>query len=467
MKRKLLAQDIINYLVQQKGCTQKEAESFVHSFFNTIEQGLLQDKFVKVKGLGTFKLVVVNERESINIKTGERFQIGEHTKISFTPDNTMKELINKPFAHFETITLNEDVDVTEFDKIDQEMKETEEIEEEYSEGNMGNINNEASKESLPINTSEDTQENEEQPITVSNNEEVENISSIKDDEKSSIAHSHLDNSSSSKNEIQVKNIPLPITEEKTTDSENDSNNEVTENKVEDNHEGIGETNDKKQDCAENKANEESSNQQENLTKPYTNNGTGFRYFYTERPPKRKRNVWKTVAIVLGIILLMIACYFAGYYRMLCPCSLPFAEKWANVEIENADTTVQLYHKDSVFLRITNDSVHKPTPTIKKEKNTNSTVKAKSNTTPKKKEKADVSNTSTQTSTMQQQPIEKNDTLSNKNENKPSYHVVKTGDNLYKISRKYYGSDKYVNAIIKLNNLRNADNIVKGKKLKLP
>lgn len=80
---------------------------------------MASEKYVKVKGLGTFKLTEVESRESVNVNTGERFQIQGHNKISFTPDTTMKDLINKPFAHFETVILNENTQL-EDTKIEME-----------------------------------------------------------------------------------------------------------------------------------------------------------------------------------------------------------------------------------------------------------------------------------------------------------------------------------------------------------
>ena len=83
----------------------KTCEAFARTLFEVVEEALLSDKFVKVKGFGTFKLVAVSDRESVNINTGERFQISGHTKISFTPDNSMKDLVNRPFAHFEAVDI--------------------------------------------------------------------------------------------------------------------------------------------------------------------------------------------------------------------------------------------------------------------------------------------------------------------------------------------------------------------------
>ncbi|MFR1987551.1 MAG: HU family DNA-binding protein, partial [Prevotellamassilia sp.] len=128
MKKKLLLQDISDHIAQQEGISKKDADTFVRAFFEVIEQGLLEENFVKIKGLGTFKLVTVSERESVNINTGERFQISSHTKVTFTPDSSMKELVNRPFAHFETVDLSDETSTTELDQIDQAMLESLEAE---------------------------------------------------------------------------------------------------------------------------------------------------------------------------------------------------------------------------------------------------------------------------------------------------------------------------------------------------
>jgi nucleoid DNA-binding protein len=89
----------------------KDAETFVRAMFDLIEEALTNEKYVKIKGLGTFKLTEVNSRESVHVNTGERIEIQGHSKVSFTPDTSMKELINKPFSHFETVVLNEGVEL--------------------------------------------------------------------------------------------------------------------------------------------------------------------------------------------------------------------------------------------------------------------------------------------------------------------------------------------------------------------
>ena len=111
MNEKITLQDLINLFSEKQGMNKKDAEVFVRTMFELIEEALATEKYVKIKGFGTFKLTEVDSRESVNVNTGERIEIQGHTKISFTPDATMKELINKPFSHFETVILNEGVEL--------------------------------------------------------------------------------------------------------------------------------------------------------------------------------------------------------------------------------------------------------------------------------------------------------------------------------------------------------------------
>ncbi len=131
MSDKITIQDIIELLAEKHGMSKKDAEAFVKGVFDLIEEALASEKYVKVKGLGTFKLTEVESRESVNVNTGERFQIQGHNKISFTPDTTMKDLINKPFAHFETVILNENTQLedteTEFEGENDGEESAEEV----------------------------------------------------------------------------------------------------------------------------------------------------------------------------------------------------------------------------------------------------------------------------------------------------------------------------------------------------
>ena len=124
MNEKITLQDLINLFATKQGMNKKDAELFIRTMFDLIEETLATEKYIKIKGLGTFKLTEVDSRESVNVNTGERIEIQGHTKISFTPDTSMKDLINKPFAHFETVILNEGVELE--DTITEDMDTPEE-----------------------------------------------------------------------------------------------------------------------------------------------------------------------------------------------------------------------------------------------------------------------------------------------------------------------------------------------------
>lgn len=109
MNEKINIQELIQLLSDRLGVGAQDAESFIKEFFLLIESGLERDKYVKVKGLGTFKLIDVDNRESVDVNTGERIEIQGYTKISFTPENALKELVNRPFSHFEAVVLNDHV----------------------------------------------------------------------------------------------------------------------------------------------------------------------------------------------------------------------------------------------------------------------------------------------------------------------------------------------------------------------
>jgi nucleoid DNA-binding protein len=119
---KLTIQEVAKILIEKNGLDQREANQFATEFFAVILNRLQDGETVKVKGLGTFKIINVEARESVSVRTGERVVIDSHSKVSFTPDTVMKELVNKPFSQFETVVLNDGV---EFEDIPDEAAEEE------------------------------------------------------------------------------------------------------------------------------------------------------------------------------------------------------------------------------------------------------------------------------------------------------------------------------------------------------
>lgn len=121
MMEKISIQEIATILIEKNGLKRKEADLFVTTMFELIKETLPVERIVKIKGLGTFKVIDIEARESVNVNTGQRVLIEGHDKITFTPDATMKELVNKPFSQFETVVLNEGVT---FEDMPEEPEET-------------------------------------------------------------------------------------------------------------------------------------------------------------------------------------------------------------------------------------------------------------------------------------------------------------------------------------------------------
>lgn len=111
MDNRYTLQDFTGFLASSSGQSKRKSEAYLRALFDIIQKGLDEDQYVKVRGFGTFKISQVNERESVNVTTGERITLGSHAKITFQPDIKLKELVNRPFSHFTTITLEETTDL--------------------------------------------------------------------------------------------------------------------------------------------------------------------------------------------------------------------------------------------------------------------------------------------------------------------------------------------------------------------
>ena len=170
-------QEIAKVLVTKNGLEQRDASRFATEMFAVIHEQLAQNDQVKVKGLGTFKVITVEARESVSVRTGDRVLIGEHSKITFTPDTTMKELVNKPFSQFETVVLNDNVEFADLidGEEDESLRYLDEIENETpsqedeasSENEASNVESEVvSIMSEPVYTEPEPIYTEPEPVTV-------------------------------------------------------------------------------------------------------------------------------------------------------------------------------------------------------------------------------------------------------------------------------------------------------------
>ena len=159
---KLYLSELSAVLVERHGIDRRIAQRFVTSIVSVVQSGLEADRMVKIKGLGTFKIINVEARESVNVNTGERLVIDGHSKLTFLPDNAMKELVNKPFSQFETVVLNDGVNFDEPEEetpiIDAEEGSTDTVEIEEEEAIVPIVEQEDEKPDETIQTIEDITE---------------------------------------------------------------------------------------------------------------------------------------------------------------------------------------------------------------------------------------------------------------------------------------------------------------------
>ena len=452
MKKKLTLQDFADYIAQSEGVDKTTAEAFVRAFFDIIEEGLIDDKFVKIKGFGTFKLVAVSERESVNINTGERFQISGHTKVSFTPDSTMKELVNRPFAHFEAVDLNDDTDTKEFEVIDEEMEE-----EELDEGDSADIDTTATDDSAD-NSDDQDQDTTDTAETPNTNEEQE---------PAVTATTPVTTAGDAQNEPEQPDIidsdNGPEADKEVVDAEDEAPAEPDNCKGDDKHREGQELQPAAQtDTAEQAHDEEEKDIVVTTPAPINNQtassaGTDNQntnasvgYTYSEVPGPHKRNWWKVTTAILGILILMAASYFAGYYRMLCPnCN------------DNIDEPIAADSNATNTLPVPPQAQPQPVDTTKSSSPTDTVVKTATQPATTQAEVAAPKTEDTEAAKTAKADHAKEATT------RPTTHKVKVGDNVYRIARKYYGSDEYAEKIIKANHLKDANNITVGMDLKLP
>ena len=443
MKQKLLLSDFAQWLSEKEGITKKEAQTFLRTLFQIVEQGLTDDQFVKIKGLGTFKLVTVNERESVNINTGERFQIGEHNKIAFIPDASMKEIINRPFAHFESVDLSDETDTAELDAVDEAVKQ----------------------EFPPISEEETSTAEESIPTTVEVITESSHPTSLPEKQKDVTEEVSEESNLTEEIPTELATITEGLEEEKAeekAETETLAQAEETETLAQaEETETLAQAEETealaqaeavvitaKETASESQTPEEALAPEEtpiqvvstsektdamgtdaeiSVSQPTTLTVSGAA---VEEEEDTRRPWLRRTLMALFVLLLCTASYFAGYYRLLCPpcaSTAPTAPA-AKVQPDSLQAKKpQAAKKDSAAVSAASQTVSKPLNEAK------DSVKQ-----PQKQEEA-VTRT----------------------------HTIRVGDNLSRIARKYYGDDHYVDFIIRKNNLKNADNIHVGKVLVLP
>jgi len=443
MNKKLLPSELVDLLSANKGTTRKSSDAFVRGFFELIEDALQKESFVKIKGFGTFKLVNVCERESVKINTGERYQISGHSKITFTPDNTLKELINKPFSHFETVILpdsatNEDLEAidTEFQIISEELEQIDQQITSTNEYQLNIVEDSTNATIITNHTLEDSTiaiplHEEPEVLETNNNNPFSEISFQKSDEEPEtiILSQSSTITTAFEKHSQEDRISNSLEHEHSTSLKDDSaiNNEPVENVV-----ATDQPTPPRIEYCPNAIN--NSNYSENTNQMHT--PQNFKY--------------KTIYYVLLTILLMVVSYTAGYYHIIpmgnCPngaiTELPEQDlnKEHTADSIIAETTIEI--KDSVSIL---ESLRASLP------DTLSVIRGLN--------EADIE--------LLKKGFPQVEIGSFYIIGTFKTHKLQEGETLFQLARKTYGHKDYVKYIILFNEFKNPDSIQKGTEIKLP
>lgn len=435
MNEKLNIQNLIEMLAEKHGMDKTDAESFVKEFFQLIEESLESDKYVKIKGLGTFKLIDVDSRESVNINTGERFEIQGHTKVSFTPEPTLKDLINKPFSHFETVVLNDETvleDTAMGDNSEEEEKEENFVEPESS---TVVVESQVVVQETAEVIEEKTENAEQELIETVEEQVIQTVEEVVEDIKEQPV------SEEAPSVYQAESI---LSSEESVVSSEESNLAVAESVIP-MDEPVAEA------PIEQKAQEELVPTYEVPEPPL--------------PPVNKEDS-STMKFFIGIVVLVVllcigAVTFMYYPDLLDRMSTPSKEKVADEKVEKPaapvvltdsitqkDTATVVAKKDTVAEVVTPKVVEEPKPVVKQE----TPVVA-----PKKETKKTAAT-----------PFEP-DSVNYKIVGTKTTYTIQEGETLTKVALRFYGTKALWPYIVKHNSgvIKNPDHVPYGTVIKIP
>ncbi len=408
MNNRYTLRDLIEKIAQASGISSRHADAFMRAFIETVVEGLERENIVKIKHVGTFKLVTVNERASIDVNTGESIQIESHKKISFTPDEHLKEVVNKPFALFQTIVVEDDVDSDALNAIGED--ETEDIPEETNvETEDANVEAEEVTAATEVPT-EGTANEAEEAIEIS--EEPINTAFVAEDSTEQVAEEPKEEVPTSEETTETEEKPTATEDIQTITSH------LKEEKVKVVEKPVA--------IASESVEEESE-----TTEPAD-----------ETEEKAHVNPWKIATIVLAAILIALLGYWAGYHRVFLSDN---NQDTTAVKVAETDVTAN----DSVNESDSLDSLNVMSDVDSTASATTKNVSPEKKVTPYKRPV-----TTTQRSKTLDLPVR-------------NLHQVQPGETLYMIAEREYGRKDYAKYIIEYNGISNPDIIEKGSILKIP
>ncbi len=487
MDKKVLLQDLADGLVKRRGLAKKDADQFVRTVFDIVSQYLEVDKLVKIKGLGTFKVIQVSSRESVNVNTGERIRIDGHAKVTFVPDAVLKDEVNKPFVHFETVVINDSTPLEDMERMDDVVEELEDGAEECNDS----VVNEGISEQIDL--SENQQEESETPEGVCENVSVDDISVGADMEQPEQV--------AGENSGRQEDNGLPVhelLESEVTDA--DTKESVEETSGED----IAPASplQKAEDTQDEKATvppQDASMSVEHLQTDYQRvehqkvedlNVASQRVEHQtienqhivqqERELSERKGMritpWGMVGLLFLVLILMLGSYYAGYYGLLCPtCTYervigPKPETTVKGKVAYGNSVVPVVKRDTTVGAM--DEVSKEASagraadvrrdTVRQVVVKEAVVGGSVKDVAERKEKVKVEKPASLSSGYAQVPGAKYMITGTRKTT-----VIQPGQTLRSIALEEYGSKGYASYIVVHNGIKDPNRVEAGKILKLP
>ncbi len=408
MNNKISLQELAAALAVNMDVTKKTAESFVRHMFDIVQEYVLQDGQVKIKGFGTFKVVGVESRESVNVNTGERVLIEGHSKLTFTPDAMLRDQVNKPFADFTTVILNPNTSLEEMEAVDAE----EDISEEESELIEETPQPEVVEESAPEQKVEEIAEQIIEEHSVPDSEEIQ---TEEREEPTENAEIETDNTIA----MQEEQTPVNHIEHQTIEQMTVGSQYVTNQTI--------------QQMVANAVHQELTSRREVLV------------------PKRML-VWMGILFIILLCLTFCGGYYMGSKGVTFTSMLPEQE-----HKEPAKAAVQKHATKPADPVKQAPKAVAPQPQAPVEM-----PKAEGKKAPATVSKLTPSEIRKRAAEYEQMPDGEYLILGTKD-----VHIMSRGDNMYKIAKATYGDSNLASYIIFYNQFRNPDKIFLGAKIRLP
>ena len=450
MDKKVLLQDLADGVARKRNIPKKDAENFLRVVFDVIGEFLQTDKIVKVRGLGTFKLVTVDSRESVDVNTGERITIKEYTKVNFTPDPVLRDAVNKPFAQFETVVLYDGTKLEDMERMDfPELPEPEAAE-------TGMV---PSFEERPEADSPATEN-----VEMENPENPENLSNGTVDDFS-IETASIEEGWEEDGEETPENQAIRDDETSLGEMAGEPENVVDSNPVAEEGEDVGkeasdEDNGMGQEPVQTEVRDVHVEKQQIEVQKVEHQTVNNQHIVQMLPKDDRKRVYLTPWMIFFLVLLVLAMmgisYYVGYNHLL-----------TNVEVkEEAGKTVLPKQEKAIVDKKSNivvDSMPEKPDTTRQV--VRDSLPSKKEEAPSAVTKAASPKKNPVTSTKEVYPQVKNgayEIVGTQEE-----HRLRRGETLRGLALRYYGSKDFTVYIVAYNKIANPDVVPEGMVLKMP